>query len=603
MQTQRPVLGAALAAAAVGFAGGVLESVFVAFLHGYYFHTVRSYLAFVLAPGAVYAVAGLALGAFVAWLLSVIRKGFRPAPAVAGAAAFVLVALVATATIEDAELAGRAMFVWGTAGLTLAIILGGALWLATHRARRTPDVAAIVVVPALAVALGSGLWLFGPGGSGNSRVAAEASEEPVSVLLVTIDTLRSDRVGCFAGQDSASLTPTIDGLAARGIRFENAVVPIVVTDPSHASILTGLYPAEHGVVRNAVPLRPSVVTVAEVFAAAGYRTGAAISVSHMDAHPSGLSQGFEIYFDRGAHDRFRYHAGWKTLPQPTKGRVFAHERSGVETNERAVRFLDDLSDGPFFLWVHYFEPHTPYVGDDGAVFDEEERATLERAASRGGAEEMAREIVGLYEDEVRRADRALGELLGAVEERGLLDATAVVIVADHGEHMDEERLEPAFWFGHSDVYDETCRVPLVVAPPGHGEAVSVTEQVSTMRLAGTLLEMAGVAADWPHGALGRPAGPVAEPLVVESNPHMPVEGAALRAGWWKLIERPGGARELYDLRNDRHERHNIVDARPALADSLERAMARIVQEWGPVEDPAEPDRATREMLRSLGYLE
>ena len=597
------MLGAALAAAAVGLAGGALESVTVALTHGYYFHTVRSFATFVLVPGGLYAAAGLALGALVGWLLTIIRRSHSPVPVVTGAAAFVVVAVVVAATIEDAELPRRSAVAWGASGLGGAIIAGGLAWLVVHRDRRLIRFVTVLVLGAGLLATATGAWLFGPGGSGATPYEIYLVDSPRSVLLVTIDTLRADRVGCYTSGRSP-LTPTLDALAREGAVFENAIVPMVVTDPSHASILTGLYPAEHGVVRNAVPLDPGVVTVAELFLAAGFRTGASVSVEHMDAHPSGLSQGFEVYFDRGPHDRFRYHAGWKMMPRPRKNRLFAHERPATSANRDAFRFLDAVGDEPFFLWVHYFEPHTPYVGRDGTIFDEEARALLETEAAAGKAGERAGEVSRLYDDEVRRADEALGELLAGLEERGLSDSTLILVTSDHGEHMAEERLGHGLWFGHSDVYDEACRVPLVVRPAGGIPPQVIPEQVSTMDVAEGLLEGAGVMVDWPPGSLeGDGTGLTVEPVVVLPNPHMPIEGTALRSGRWKLIVRPGGVRELYDLVSDPNEISNIVAISAVLADSLERALTGIVSEWTPRETPDAPDALTREMLRSLGYVD
>ncbi len=599
MRIPSRVVRAALAVAALGFAGGLLEGLLIAFRHGYYFHTVRSLITFLLVPGAFYAAAGLALGALIAWLLTVIRRGRSPGPLVCGAAGFVVVALIAASVLEDAELPVGRTIAWGAAALVAALLAGFAVWVAAHR-RGALRAGALVAALSLVAAAAAGVWLFGPGGSGSTPVRAELSDRSRSVVLLTIDTLRADHVGCYAGEDEDSLTPNIDRLAHDGRRFENAVTPIVVTDPSHASMLTGLYPAEHGVIRNAVPLEPDVTTVAEVFRAAGYRTGAAVSVEHMNAQRSGLSQGFDVYYDRGYHDRFRYHAGWKMMPRPRKNRMFAHERSAVEANECALRFLGTVDDGPFFLWVHYFEPHTPYVGSDGDLFGEDDRAALEGAAARGEAADLAARAAALYRDEVRRADAAFGELLAALEARGLLSELAVVIVSDHGEHMAEERLEPSLWFGHSDVYDEACRVPLIVGVPDERDPEVISEQVCTKDIAVRLLRTARVSTDWaPY--VNRAERP--RPVVVEPNPHMPVEGTALRAGRWKLIARPGARLELYDLAADPGETSNIVDAHRPLADSLGAEMARIVQGWGPPETPDEPDAATREMLRSLGYLE
>jgi len=386
---------------------------------------------------------------------------------------------------------------------------------------------------------------------------------------------------------------------------------MITTDPSHASIMTSLYPAEHGVLRNAVQLGREHVTLAEIFRSAGYRTGAAVSVYHLDGFVSGLSRGFGDYFDRGFHDRYERHSAWRRLPGSARNDMFAHTRDGYVTCERAVQWLGDGDERPFFLWVHLFDPHLPYVchENDAAPF---EKADRERMAELEG-----KELAGLgargnmfYDSEIRYADGAVGVLLDEVRRGGELGETVVVVVSDHGEHMDEARLERAQWFGHSDIFEETCRVPLIIWRPGLVRVGVVSEQVSTMDIGPTLLELAGVARPANPGWMGRSMVDLIDggswtevPLVIDANPHSgtDVEGRALRAGGWKFVTRPGLGAELYDLENDLDELLNLAHSDSSRAAVMSGELARIVHDWSGEETP-EPDAETREKLRALGYV-
>ena len=172
------------------------------------------------------------------------------------------------------------------------------------------------------------------------------------------------------------------------------------------------------------------------------------------------------------------------------------------------------------------------------------------------------------------------------------------------------RLDRAQWFGHSDVFEEACRVPLVIWRPGLVEVGVVSEQVSTMDIGPTLLELAGVVGPVGPGWMGRSMVGLVKgdswaevPLVIDANPHSgtDVEGRALRAGGWKFVTRPGSGAELYDLENDPDELLNLVHADSSMATAMSGELARIVHGWSG-EEPPEPDEETREKLRALGYV-
>src|SRR6266571_7281903 len=235
------------------------------------------------------------------------------------------------------------------------------------------------------------------------RAGASRSSPPdrPNVLLVTIDTLRADHVGCY-GYKAAS-TPTIDALAKRGVRFETALAHAPLTGPSHASILTGRIPPGHGFRNNSgFTLSPRVKTAAEDFRQRGYRTAAFVSGFPLDRR-FGFDRGFETYDDH--------------LPRGNDRRRTPYvERTADRTTEAALRWMDGARAGaaPFFLWVHYYDPHAPY----------EPPADL-----------LARFPSSPYDGEIAFVDAQLGRLLRRLEERS--PRTVVLVTADHGEALGE----------------------------------------------------------------------------------------------------------------------------------------------------------------------
>jgi arylsulfatase A-like enzyme/Tfp pilus assembly protein PilF len=394
-----------------------------------------------------------------------------------------------------------------------------------------------------------------------------------NVLLITLDTTRADRLGSYGyGQGR---TPAIDGIAAKGILFENAYTSSVMTLPSHASILTGLLPPAHAVRGNGTyRLRPGVRTVAEVLGEAGYRTGAFVSAAVLDSM-FGLDQGFELYDDTTAE---------ASLPG-----IISPERNAAAVTDAALAWLARTDDRPWFLWVHYFDPQYPLVPPEPYRSD---------FAAR------------LYDGEIAYMDAAIGRLLGALEGTRGGERTITIVVGDHGEGLDDHGE-----FSHGVfLYDETARVPFIIGGPGLSPGPQrVKDVVRTIDVAPTLLDLLDLRAGTPmDGVSLRPVlkgGEPAEPLAAYSEAIMPATMfgwsplAALRTGKWKYVHAPRP--ELYDLQSDPGETRNLIDEHRPVADRLRGDLEGILRDAA--KDIPKPDRVSMDAeqiakLRSLGYV-
>ena len=289
--------------------------------------------------------------------------------------------------------------------------------------------------------------------SGCSRGPTVPEGAARHLVLVTLDTTRRDRIGAYGGPEG--LTPHLDALAERGVVFTDAVAQAVSTPPSHASILTGLNPPSHGLrTLWGQKLDPANVSIAELLAQRGFTTAAFVDALPLRVE-MGLDQGFGVYEAE--------------LPKGAKER-------GVEVvNESVRQWLAGAESPPerMFLWVHYFAPHTPYfapaefrerlgVGDatkDSLVtpIDGNKRDSDTHQISEEDVERMR----ALYDAEIAYTDYAVGELMGILEEAGLLAEAAVAVVADHGEQLGDY----GYYFGHWNVLDETACVPMILSHP------------------------------------------------------------------------------------------------------------------------------------------
>jgi arylsulfatase A-like enzyme/Flp pilus assembly protein TadD len=395
-----------------------------------------------------------------------------------------------------------------------------------------------------------------------------------NVLLVTVDTLRADHLGCYG--DSRASTPSVDRLAADGVLFERAETAAPITLPAHTSILTGTYPAYHGVRNNGdYRLGPRAETLAEVLKRFGYRTGAVISGYPLVTR-FGLSQGFDTYDDH--------------LPPEREHQVGFRERTAEEATRAGIAWLEAAGSQRFFLWVHYFDPHAPY-------------APPSPYAERFSASP--------YDGEIAYVDRELGLLLERLRTLGFADRTLVVLVSDHGEGLGDhgEATHGAL------LYESTLRVPLILSLPGPlPRGRRVTTPVRTIDLMPTILRVVDLPE--PDEMQGtsllpltsrRPADlllkSVSETLLPREN-YGWSELAALRIGDWKYIQAP--REELYDLRADPGETNNLAEKREGdvarMRDEIHRLMAEAAPSGAPIAYRQELDETARERLRSLGYL-
>ena len=419
-------------------------------------------------------------------------------------------------------------------------------------------------------------------------LAGTATAHP-PVILITIDTLRADRLSSY-GSDRVS-TPHIDRLAAEGVRFANASSTVPFTLPAHSSIMTGLYPPTHGVRENVgYVLGADRTTLAERFRDAGYRTGGFVSAFVLDAR-WGIGRGFDTYVDDFDLD---------SMAGANLGSV---QRSGPETIANALEWLDEAGssgDGgaagdpsgqpPFFLWLHLFDPHDPYEPPEPFRTEHEGRP---------------------YDGEVAYTDSLIGGFRAALEQRGLFDESVVVLTADHGEGLGDHGESYHGFF----VYDSTVHVPLIVRLPGGVEGGRVvTDAVSHVDIAPTLAELLGLEAGVGQGRSLLPSmeglehrdsrrGVYAESFyALDHYGWAPLR--SLRTADYKYIETPDP--ELYALLEDPGELTTVLLERRDTSRELRAAaleLAAALDRAAPDATP-EPDLDEQALaqLQALGYL-
>jgi arylsulfatase A-like enzyme/Flp pilus assembly protein TadD len=378
----------------------------------------------------------------------------------------------------------------------------------------------------------------------------ETPRRPLNVLLITVDTLRADRLG--------NNTPALAGLARQAIRFDAADSPVPLTLPAHASLMSGLLPLHHGLRNNGIGAFPAArQTLAAAFAANSYRTGAFVGSFILD-HRFGLDRGFERYDDEIVRN------------VTDSSGTFDAERRGGEVVDRALAWLRQNDARPFFAWVHLYDAHAPYAPPPP--------------------------YPQTYDGEVAYVDAQVARLLAAVD-RG---NTIIVVVGDHGEALGE----------HGELthglllYEPTLHVPMIVAAPSLAPRV-ITTPVSTVDLAPTIASLAGVAfpaADGRDLALRNGREPQPAPMYAETQYPATFgwsELSSLRLASTKLIAAP--APELYDLQHDPRETVNVLTnerrAYRDLSTRLDQLRATAI-----ASSPSTVDAETRAKLASLGYV-
>ncbi|PWB74713.1 MAG: hypothetical protein C3F15_07375 [Holophagae bacterium] len=404
-----------------------------------------------------------------------------------------------------------------------------------------------------------------------------AAAPDLNVVVITLDTTRADHVGCYGY--SGATTPRIDALAAEGTLFESCLTPVPITLPSHTTILTGTYPPHHGVRDNAgFEVPDHVTTLAEVLAARGYLTAAFIGAFPLDSQFR-LDQGFQLY-----DERFAPPSGNPRGLAPAD-QLFYEERKADEVTEAALAWLEQRPSEPFFLWLHYFDPHQPYDAPE--------------PFSRLFADSP-------YDAEIAFADDSIGRFLDVLRSKRLIDRTLIVVVGDHGEGLgDHGELTHGL-----TIYDSVLKVPLIVRAPGL-PAGRVHGTVRTVDLMPTICELVRV--ECPPAVQGRSlVGLLGGGEAPEIEAYSETLRGRLQYGWspvfalteggWKYIAAPQP--ELYRVARDPGETTNLIDREPEVAKRLEARLSSLRQT---IRSPSAAsaavwiDAVTRDRLEALGY--
>lgn len=399
---------------------------------------------------------------------------------------------------------------------------------------------------------------------------------PDNLLLVTIDTLRPDHLGCYG--DRQARTPNIDALAAEGTRFEHAYTPVPITLPSHTVMMTGTYPMYSGMHDfSGNRLNPQQPTLASILRQHGYATGAVLGSAVLD-HRFGLNQGFDFYYDHFDFNRLE------------DANLDLMKRPGNVVVDQALQWLEANSGKPFFLWVHLYDPHTPY--QPPPPFDREYQGHP-------------------YDGEIAFADQQLGRLLRFLKEKHLYGRTLIVLTGDHGESLGEHGEKTHGFF----IYDTTLRIPFMVKlPAGQRHEAAIAQPATTVNLLPTVLDVLKIpppadaqGASLLPAILGKPRpSDVSTQLYSESFlPLLHFDWSDLRGiqvGKYHFIDVPKP--ELYDIDADPGELHNLYAQKPAIAQELKAQLEAVEKKYTAGAQQAQSiplDPVLMERLKSLGY--
>lgn len=396
-------------------------------------------------------------------------------------------------------------------------------------------------------------------------------DERLNILLVTLDTTRADRLGCYGYKKAR--TPNLDSLAAKGVQFLNVYCQVPLTTPSHCSILTGTYPLYHQVHNNgSYALSPELLTLAEVLKEKSFQTAAFVGSFTVDSR-FGLDQGFDVYDDHFAEGQ-----AFKALNS---------ERKAEKVFEAFNRWLNGNVRQPFFCWIHFFDPHLPY--NPPPPFNEEFADSL-------------------YDGELAYVDYYLGKTIDALKEKELLAGTLVVLAGDHGEAFGE-KVEA----GHGVfLYDETMKVPLIFYAENHlPSSLVVKSRVRLIDIMPSILDILNVPLNkeaqgisllpYINGKKKKDLSSYIETYFPREN-YGWSELIGLVDGNWKYIKAP--KEELYDLKTDFEETKNAITTKNKIAQEKRVKLQAWIAKYssGIRSQKREMTAEEKEKLRSLGYV-
>lgn len=430
-----------------------------------------------------------------------------------------------------------------------------------------------IVAIALIIAGAIGLWLSTRIDRPNDIPESIGTFPGASVVMVTLDTTRADRLGCYGS--TAGLTPFLDDMAERGILFENAQSVGPVTLPAHTSMMTGLNPVKHEVRNNGMfVLDEDFETLAEVFSENGYATGAFISAQVLVAR-YGLDQGFDVYDDDLSQAR---KAGHSVVPS----------RRGNVTLEAAKQWLETIpEDKPVFMWLHLYDPHAPYdpPGNFRARFPQDP-----------------------YGGEIAFADAIVADLVDTLEQSGRLDDTVFTVLGDHGEGLGEHGESTHGFLLHQ----ATIHVPWILTTPATDQPIRIVDPVSITDLSPLLTTLVDLEApnqdttdgEVPFGPLdaARPERAIYFETMLPMYQYGWSELRGVRSGKWEL--HAGTRNELFDMEADPRQLTNMAEAEPLELENSSSLLNAIVEadQGLNAEVALELPPAEREALEALGYM-
>ena len=444
-------------------------------------------------------------------------------------------------------------------------------------------------------------------------IAADTDAERPNILLITVDTLRADHLSSYGYHLQTS--PNMDKLAADGARFENVNTVIPLTGPAHFSLFTSRYPQEHGARINGIANNENarILFLPQVLRRFGYKNAAFVSAWPLTSRLTHLDDWFDHYDE--------------DLPRTYQ--LFNSQRYAEDVTPRAIIWLKENTHRPFFLWVHYFDPHSPYHLREG--FENLKKLGPAKPLAKGLRNPDARERIRKYDSEIAYADQHIGQLLEEVDKLGLREQTLVALVADHGESLGEHG-----YVGHGrQLYEPIIRIPLIIRYPGKIAAGRVIQaRVSLTDLTPTILDLSvkeeGKAVELPVPLQGRS---LAASLTAEAEPDEHLTryvtfGA--KKGWMpkvlvdlfrdeddlplkmgrtsgdrKVIWTPDSTRlEIYDLATDPPERK---PTKPKTGSPQYKAETNRLKNWfeSTAGEAGENKMSEEdvEVLRSLGYIQ
>jgi len=431
-----------------------------------------------------------------------------------------------------------------------------------------------------------------------------ASPAPRRILLITCDTLRADRLGCY-GYERAQ-TPNIDGLARQGVLFRNHYVQAPATGPSHASILTGRYPWEHRVVANGSKFRPEEVSLSEVFQEQGYQTVAWIACGIL-LRQQGYDQGFDEF-----HDHLEVTPAWP------------ENRAEKQTDQAIAFFQNADRDANIFAWLHYYDPHSPYWPpmESKKQFMEDPEREVDTSPDRllsifwekiQLAPSELEDLQALYDAEVAYMDAEIGRLLDFLREADLLDDTLIVLTSDHGEELYDH---DCFIEHNLSLYEGVIRAPLIFWGKDFSDSRKVRREFTeSVDLFPTVLSLAAVDEPGRYPASGvdlfHPGeqrgvpGPARVIFAQRELTKFFDPAYTVRQGVWKLIRYHNGAIKLFHLVQDPKEQVNLKEREPLIRRRLEKELQRILDQIPESVQPLDPGTLpedTLDTLKALGYV-